>query len=141
MDIWQIWGIIGIIFLVIEIFTPVLFFLNLAISALITAGVVFFLPIGVTVQLVLFSILAFVLILFLRPLLLKTKKTPAQSGIEAKYIGQTAKVVKKITADGGRISIYGEEWNAKSNNDEEFVENEIVKIVANNGLIMIVEKV
>ena len=79
--------------------------------------------------------------LFLRPLLLKTKKTPAQSGIEAKYIGKEAKVVNKITKEGGRIAIYGEEWKAKTRNDEEISESEIVKIISNDGLTMIVEKI
>lgn len=141
MDIWQIWGIIGIIFIVIEIFTPVLFFLNLALAALLTSSIVYFTKINFTEQLILFSILAFAFLLLLRPILLKTKKTPAQSGIEAKYIGQKAKVVNKITKDGGRISIYGEEWNAKSLNDDEIPETEMVKIISNDGLIMIVEKI
>lgn len=141
MDIWQIWGIIGIIFIVIEIFTPVLFFLNLAFAALLTGVGVYFLKINFTEQLILFSILAFVLLIFLRPIMLKTKKQPAQSGIEAKYIGQCVKVVQKITKDGGRIAIYGEEWNAKTQNEEEILENELVKIIANDGLVMIVEKI
>ena len=42
---------------------------------------------------------------------------------------------------GGRISIYGEEWNARTQNGEEINENEIVKIISNDGLIMIVEKI
>ncbi len=141
MDIWQIWGIIGIIFVVIEICTPVLFFLNLAFAALFVGLIVYLLKIDFTAQLVVFSVLAFVFLLFLRPLLLKTKKTPAQSGIEAKYIGKEAKVVNKITKEGGRIAIYGEEWKAKTRNDEEISESEIVKIISNDGLTMIVEKI
>ena len=141
MDIWQIWGIVSIIFIVIEILTPVLFFLNLALAAILTGGIVYFWHIKFTEQLILFSILAFIFMLFLRPLLLKTKKSPAQSGLEAKYIGQTAKVVQKITKDGGRIAIYGEEWNAKTNTEEEIYENETVKIISNDGLIMIVKKI
>lgn len=141
MDIWQIWGIIGIIFIVIEIFTPVLFFLNLAVAALLTGLSVYLLKIDFTTQLIVFSVLAFTLLLCLRPLLLKSKKTPAQSGIEAKYINKEAKVVNKITKEGGRIAIYGEEWKAKAQNEEEINENEIVKIISNDGLTIIVEKI
>lgn len=141
MDIWQIWGIIGIVFVVIEIFTPVLFFLNLALAAIITGCFVYYLKINFTEQLILFSVLAFVLLFFLRPLLIRSKKTPAQSGIDAKYIGQNAKVVNKVTKESGRIAIYGEEWNARVTEDIVIEENELVKIVSNDGLIMIVEKI
>ena len=141
MNLWQLWGILGIIFVITEMFTPFLFFLNLAIASFITASIVYVFNIDFQVQLVLFSILSFACLLCIRPLLLKNKKSQAQTGIDAKYIGKDAKVVRKINKEGGRISIYGEEWNAKSHTEEEIEENEMVKIVSNDGLIMIVKKI
>ena len=141
MSLWQLWGILGVIFVIIEMFTPFLFFLNLAIASFITASIVYVFNIDFQVQLVLFSILSFACLLCIRPLLLKNKKSQAQTGIDAKYIGKDAKVVRKINKEGGRISIYGEEWNAKSHTEEEIEENEMVKIVSNDGLIMIVKKI
>lgn len=141
MILWQLWGILGIIFVITEMFTPFLFFLNLAIAAFITAVIVFTLNVNFQAQLILFSILSFACLALIRPLLLKNKKTQAQTGIEAKYIGNNAQVVKKITNNSGRISIYGEEWNAKTTQNEYIEENETVKIIANDGLIMIVEKI
>ncbi len=141
MSLWQLWGILGVIFVIIEMFTPFLFFLNLAIAAFIIAGIVFAINISFQTQLILFSALSFACLVLIRPLLLKNKKSQAQTGIDAKYIGNEAKVVIKTTKNSGRISIYGEEWNAKTNQDEDIEEGEIVKIIANDGLIMIVEKI
>ena len=64
MELWIIWIIAGVVFFVIEIFTPILFFLNLAIAALITAIAAYF-SIPLVWQAILWGILSGVAIYYL----------------------------------------------------------------------------
>ena len=42
MEAWPVWGVIGIILIAIEMFTPTLFFLNLAFAAILTGVISFY---------------------------------------------------------------------------------------------------
>ncbi len=138
---WQIILGIGFIFLILEMFTPTMFFLNFSISAFICAILSLYIK-NVYFLIVVFSILSVVLIFTLRPLLVrKTQNKNLETGINAKYIGKTAKVIEKIDSNSGAITIYDERWQAKSKNNETFEVNEIVKIVSFEGIVAYVEKV
>lgn len=139
MEIWQVWGVIGILLIIIEMFTPVLFFLNLAIAAIVTGVLSYYVSMSSTAQVLTFSVLSIIFIAFLRPMLLKIKDTPENTGMDT-YLGQSAKVIQKITSDAGRITVFGEAWDARSANGEEIDEGETVKIVSRDGLILFVEK-
>lgn len=138
---WQIILGIGFIFLILEMFTPTMFFLNFSISAFICAILSLYIK-NVYFLIVVFSILSVVLIFTLRPLLVrKTQNNNLETGINAKYIGKTAKVIEKIDSNSGAITIYDERWQAKSKNNETFEVNEMVKIVGFEGIVAYVEKV
>ncbi len=138
---WQIILGIGFIFLILEMFTPTMFFLNFSISAFICAILSLYIK-NVYFLIVVFSVLSVVLIFTLRPLLVrKTQNKNLETGINAKYIGKTAKVIEKIDSNSGAITIYDERWQAKSKNNETFDVNEIVKIVSFEGIVAYVEKV
>ena len=138
---WQIILGIGFIFLILEMFTPTMFFLNFSISAFICAILSLYIK-NVYFLIVVFSILSVVLIFTLRPLLVrKTQNKNLETGINAKYIGKTAKVIEKIDSNSGAITIYDERWQAKSKNNETFEVDEIVKIVGFEGIVAYVEKV
>ena len=141
MEIWQLWGITGVILFILEMFTPALFFLNLALAALVTAVAVYFVPLTGTVQITIFVVLSALMIAFLRPLLLKVKNEPEQSGVKASYYGKEAKVTQKITANGGRITIFGEAWDARSVDGSEIYTDSTVRIVRCENLTMYVEKI
>jgi len=141
MELWLLWIIAGVIFFVIEIFTPLLFFLNLAIAALITASIAYF-GIGIIWQVIIWGILSALLLLFLRPLLVKSTEQPEEaSGIEASYIGKEAKTIQPTDKENGRITIYGEDWIARSVDGSEIPENTIVKIIRYENSIFFVEKI
>ena len=74
----------------------------------------------------------------------KKDKEPQSTGLEAKYIGQNALVLKPIgvpdTNGVGEIKIYGEVWQAKSCDGTEISQNTMVKIIKNESLVMFVEK-
>ena len=138
---WQILGIIGVLFLVLEIFTPAMFFLNLAFAAFVTAGLTIFVA-ELNIVILTFVVTSALFLLILRPILMKlTTNKPQKTGIQDKYIGQTVKVISPITKNSGAITIYGERWEARIDGDGEIAEGENVKILRNKSLIMYVEKV
>ena len=137
---WQILCIAGIAFIILEIFTPSMFFLNFALASFLTAVISLFVTAEIWLVLS-FFVLSFVSFIFLRPLLLKNFTKETQTGIEDKYIGKCAKATEEITSDRGVISIYGERWEARSENCEIIPIGSEVEILRNNSLIMFVKKV
>ena len=143
MTIWQLCLCIGLIFLIIEIFAPFTFFLSLAIGAFLTS-VISVWTTSETVLIISFAVLSLLSLLIFRPFLAKYQKVKKEdeTGIEGKYIGKIAKVLKQVDCNSGAISIYGERWEARAvNKDETFEENCEVKILKNESLIMYVDKV
>ncbi|MFI3300923.1 MAG: NfeD family protein [Candidatus Gastranaerophilales bacterium] len=139
MDAWQIFGIVGLVCLILEMFTPSLFFLNLALAGFLTAFVSL-LPIdSYTVLAVIFVAFSVIMLLFVRPLLVRNKET--ETGVSVKYINKEVKVIEPITKSSGAISIYDERWEARCENDGEIPVDSIVKILRNDSLVMFVEKV
>ena len=134
MEIWQIWCVVAFIFIIVEVSTPAMFFLNLAFASFIVSFFAYF-NLDITLQVVLFVIMSLVGILILKK---ETKKQ--KTGIEEKYINKKAKVIEEINETQGAITIYGERWLAREK-DNKFVNvNDEVKIVANEGTLFIVEK-
>lgn len=140
MHHWQILVFAGIIFLIIEIFTPVLFFLNFAIACFITAILALYVT-DWNILVPSFVALSAVFLFFLRPFLLKARNNNQKTGVEEKYIGKTAKVTQAITSNSGVISIYNERWEARNEGGEEIPVGADVKIIRNESLILFVEKI
>ena len=139
MIMWQLLVILGLVFLVLEMFTPMLFFLNFAIASFITA-IASFIITDINILMLIFVVLSLLLLWFLRPLLVKSKNQKnSNTGMKSKYIGQTAKVIEDVTSDSGVISIYDERWNARSINNEIIPIGSIVEIVKHESLIMSVK--
>lgn len=139
MDYWQILIVAGVIFLIIEIFTPMLFFLNFAIACFITAIIALFI-IDLNYLIPIFVIFSAIFLLFLRPILVKSKNGDKKTGVEEKYIGKTAKVIETVTSNSGVVSIYDERWNARSDSGEEIPAGEETIIVRNESLILYVKR-
>ena len=91
-----------------------------------------------------FALFAVIFFFVTRPFMRRKPEKFEQTGVEAKYIGQVAQVIKDIAApntDGiGVIKIYGETWQAKSIDGCEIKAGEMVKIIKNESLIMFVER-
>ncbi len=143
MDMWVKLLIVCVAFLVFEMFTPVMFFINLSFAAL-CAAILAYLGFSNTVITIVFVVVSIVAILFVRPLFLKNMKSKNnETGMEGKYIGNTAKVVEEVTGKSGRVAIYGEEWNAvlaESSNSPVPV-GASVKILSNDSIILTVEEI
>lgn len=138
---WQIITALGFIFLILEMFTPSLFFLNFAIAAFICAIISLFYA-NITALVVIFSLLSVLLIFTLRPLLVKKCTCKSQqTGIESKYIGKVVPVIEDIDKNNGAISIYDERWQARNCDEGVILKGEKVKIINLEGIIMQVQKV
>lgn len=142
MVLWQIFSIIGVICIILEMIVPSMFFLNLAIAGFITAIISLFVN-NVDMLIIDFIVLSLVSIFVLRPLLLRLiKPTKEQeTGMKGDYIGKIVKVIEPITKYSGAITIYDERWDARVENDDEIPAGTEVKIIKNDSLVMYVERV
>jgi len=94
-------------------------------------------------QIVIFTIVSFVSLLFTRPLVKKlTNPINTKTNSDA-IIGATAIVSIKIDnlSGEGYVSVNGVEWMARSKNDETIEINEKVTILSIEGVKVIVEKI
>lgn len=140
MLVWQFLCVIGIAFVILEIFTPSMFFLNFALAAFITAGISL-ITLNKFALVLAFFLLSFLSFVFLRPILLRRNSKDTETGMEGKYIGKTAKVIEEVTAERGVITIYGERWEARTEKGEVIPAGAEVKILRNDSLIMYVTKI
>lgn len=139
MEAWQFITICGIIFVLLELFVPSMFFLNFAVAAFLTAVVSLY--IAKTIWLVvIFCILSFISFIFLRPLIAKKSDKEFETGINDKYIGKTATVTEEVSSNSGSISLYDERWTARTEDGSVIPVGEEVKIIKNDSLIMYVKK-
>ena len=137
VELWQIWCSAGVVFFIIELFTPLLFFFNLALACFIAALCAAF---GLVLigQVIVFAVFSAIFLLWLRPFLVKRKKNSENETVDM-YTGKTARVIKTVTKDGGRIYIFDEEWPAVSVNGEVYNEGDAVTIVKTQDMLMYVE--
>lgn len=140
MVLWQMLCVIGIAFIILEICTPSMFFLNFALASFITAFVSVYSKNHFLLVLIFFAF-SFISFVFLRPLLIRKNSKTNKTGVEGKYIGKTAKAIAEITENSGAISIYDERWEARTILKESIPEGSEVRIVKNESLVMYVEKV
>ena len=138
MVLWQLLAICGIAFLILEMFTPSMFFLNFSLAAFITAVLSIYTKTPY-VLVIAFFVFSFVSFIFLRPIIMKRFNKSKETGINSKYIGQTARAEEDITSSSGVISIYGERWEARSENGTTIEKGSEVKIIRNESIIMYVE--
>jgi len=138
MVLWEFIVVCGIVFILLELFIPSMFFLNFAFAAFVTAIASIFISKIITLVLIffIFSLLSFV---FLRPLILKKMNKETETGINDKYIGKKAKVIEDVSGEGGAISIYDERWNARTEDGSVIPAGTEVEIVKNDSLIMFVK--
>ena len=140
MSMWQLLSICGIIFLILEMFTPSVFFLNFSLAAFLTAvmSVVIKNPYALTIT---FVILSFASFWFLRPIIMGKFNKSKETGINSKYIGKVVKADQEINEYSGSIQIYGERWDARSEDASVIPQGTDVRIVRNESIIMYVERV
>lgn len=127
-----IWVVVFIIMLVLEFITVDFVTLWFAISAIPTAIIAWILPELIWLQVVIFFVLGFAMMLFIRSYLLKYFKRNAITTNADSYIGKDAVVIKKISVlERGLVDFEGTSWTAVSN--EEIEKGQTVRILAIDG--------
>lgn len=141
LELWMIFVIISIIAILFEIFVPTLFCINFAFAGIITAVVSIFW--GTFYPLLLLFIgLSVISVLFIKPILEKLLKKESGADFKAQYIGKIVKTIEPVSIDKGAVTIYDERWEARTQGTcEEIPAGCDVKIIANDSLILFVEKV
>lgn len=114
MDPWLIWLIVAAVLVLMEIFTLTAALGMLGVSAVVTAGSAA-VGLPLPLQFLLFTLVAVVTLLFVRPLALRHVIQPQKDrfGVDA-LVGTGAYVVSEVTGRGGRVRIGGEEWTARA---------------------------
>lgn len=114
MDAWVWWLIIALLLTVAEVTTTTLVFLMLAAGAL-AAGVSAFVGGDVAVQLLVFTVVALLGVLGVRPVARRHLSTPAitRSGVAA-LVGADAVVLEQVDGRDGRVKLAGEIWSARA---------------------------
>ncbi len=142
MQLWQIYSIVGVVGIILEMVIPSMFFLNIAIAGFITAIISLFIH-DSNILAIDFIVLAIVSVFLLRPMLLRLLKSSKdkETGINSEYIGKVVKVIEPISKYKGAITIYDERWDARIENDDEIPAGSEVRIVKNDSLVMYVERI
>jgi membrane protein implicated in regulation of membrane protease activity len=114
MDPWLVWLIVAAVLAVAEVLTLTFALGMLSVAAVLTAGSAA-LGLSLPLQFVMFTLVAVVALLVVRPLALRqVRRPPARRfGVDA-LVGTGACVVSEVTGQGGRVRIGGEEWTARA---------------------------
>ena len=137
---WHYWLIVAGIFFVIEIFTAGFLVFWLGIAALIAMIVSFFIP-NITIQMVVFIIFSFILLLATKPLIKKFMNVKETKTNAFSIIGKKALVIKNIDSinKSGQIKVNGEVWSAIGKNDDTIEKGTEVEVVSINGVKAVVK--
>ena len=136
---WQILCIAGVLLIILEMLTPAMFFLNLALACFVTAFFSLYTS-NLSILAIIWVVASLVCLLFVRPLMVrKNKKEIPETGM-GRYIGAKAKVLEEITPDGGVVSVFDERWNARSLDSGTIAVGTRVKIEKYEDLVLYVRK-
>ncbi len=128
---WQFWLWFTLVVLIVEILTTGFFIGAFAPATLAAAGAAA-MGMGANAQLVVFSVVSVIAIVWLRPIVVKhITPTTLPTNTDA-LVGQTGTVVDTVPAGGnGRVRLSNEEWRATA--DGHLAVGEIVRVLEVTG--------
>jgi membrane protein implicated in regulation of membrane protease activity len=114
MEMWLIWLVAAVVLGVAEIFTLTAALGVLGLAALVPAGLAA-LGLPLPIQLVAFAAASVVGVVLVRPIALEHMHRPQleRFGVDA-LVGKRAFVVQEVSDRDGRVRIDGEDWTARS---------------------------
>ena len=143
MEVYQIWLVVAIILVVVEIctaaFGSICFAIGAGLAAL-GAG----LGLSVTWQVVIFAVVSLLTFIFLRPFVLRfldKRSKDVKTNAEA-LIGRKAVVSERIDASQhtGRVAVDGDDWKAVSEDGSVIEKGTTVEIVKLDSIIVTVKQ-
>jgi len=139
-DPWIIWVTIGVICIIIEIFTPGFLFLSFGVGAILTGLTALIIP-SITFQILTFAVITLIVFILSRKFSKKLISTNYEETNVKALIGKTGKVTQVIPAnEKGYVKIGGEVWAAvsKDNNKINIDTRITVKDIEGNKVIVTV---
>jgi membrane protein implicated in regulation of membrane protease activity len=142
MDSWQVWLIVAAVFFIVEIFSTTFVFLCFSLGCIFSAVCAYF-GLGLTVQVLVFSIVTFISFFTVRPLMKKyafRKSSKVKTNSDA-LTGQKGRVTETIdlSKNTGRVFVYGDDWKAVSEDNQIITENELIEVVEVDSSTLIVK--
>ena len=143
MQVYQIWLIVAIILVIVEIctaaFGSICFAIGAGLSAL-AAG----LGANITWQIVIFAVVSLLTFIFLRPVVMRfldKKSKDVKTNADA-IIGRKGVVSERIDAEQhtGRVAIDGDDWKAVSEDGSVIEKGTTVEIVKLDSIIVTVKQ-
>ena len=138
-NMWQDWGVVSIVCLILELSSGDFFIICFSIGAVfaIIAAVI---GLNIYWQLFIFAIFSLLSIFFVRPVALRWlhKNEPNRASNADALIGRTGKVIEAINVtEPGYVQIDGDLWKAVS--DDTIEEGETVRVIDRESTIITVE--
>lgn len=141
-NLWQLWVLVTVVCLILELTSGDLFILCFSIGALVTAVLSAF-GLGFYGQLAVFVVASVLSLLFVRPSLVRRlhgRKKERLSNADA-LIGRIGRVSEAVEQGGyGRVAIDGDDWKAVSSDGTYVPMGQNVRVVGRESIIITVEK-
>ncbi|MBP3828552.1 MAG: NfeD family protein [Prevotella sp.] len=142
-NMWQMWVIIAVICLILELMNGDFFIMCFAIGG-VCSSIAAAVGGNIYVQLAVFAITSVLSLFFVRPAALRYlhKNEDSRVSNADALIGQTGRVSEPIVADGfGRVAIDGDDWKALSIDGQPIEKDARVRVVSRESIIITVERV
>src|SRR6056297_1453429 len=138
-----LWMIFGFLLLIAEMFTTTFFIMWFGISALFTALLSWLWIDSFTLQLLLFAVVSFLLVLFTRKLANRMSGEPSRKITQDEIIGKTGIVTETILSDNskGLVKLNGQQWRAVSEKGTEIERGKKVIVKRLYGVKIYVEQI
>ena len=135
---WEIWLLIAILFLVVEIFSGSFFFISLSAGAI--GGCIGSFLGELEMQLFISTLFLLLSFLLARPFLLKISNRSQKTNTDA-LIGQKGRVLIEINSvtGTGRVMVSGDDWKAVSIGDILIPEGTMVEVIKVDSTIIYVK--
>ncbi len=143
MEVWHIWVIVALVFVIVEIFTSGFAVMCISFGCLFGAGASA-LEWDIKWQLLAFTVGTVLAFMTVRPLVYKLfykKGQEVKTNAEA-LVGRRAVVTERIEGElhPGRVKVDGDDWKAVCESAEPIEVGEAVEITALNSIIVTVKK-
>ncbi len=138
-NIWQIWTVIAIICLVVELSSGDFYFVSFSIGAAVTAiAAALGCPLGWSLGV--FALASVLSLFFIRPALVRRMQVKETVSNADAIIGKRGRVTETIEANGyGRVSVGGDDWKALSLDGSQIEKGTQVKVTSRESIIITVE--
>ena len=138
-NMWQVWAIIAIVCLILELSSGDFFIICFSIGA-VFAIISDVCGLGIYWQIFIFAIFSLLSVLFVRPVALRYlhKNDPNKPSNADALLGRTGKVTEPISAgQSGYVQIDGDMWKAVS--QQEIAVGQTVRVIGRESTIITVE--